>query len=86
MPEFEHVIAFHILMDGWCWVYLTNEPDSAVRMNAGDAVIIVGGDSHIMGTNRSRPEDPNLSIFYRPKDRPLPFVFNELREAVSRST
>jgi AraC-like DNA-binding protein len=78
MPEFEHVIAFHILMDGWCWVYLTNEPDSAVRMNAGDAVIIVGGDSHIMGTNRSRPEDPNLSIFYRPKDHPLPFVFNEL--------
>ena len=78
MPGFEHVIAFHIIMDGWCWAYLTDEPDSAIRLKSGDAVIIVGGESHIMGTERSKPEDPDLSKFYRPKDRSLPFVFSEL--------
>lgn len=78
MPEFEHVIAFHIIMDGWCWVYLTSDPDSAIRLEAGDAVIIAGGESHTMGTERSKPEDPDLTKFYRPSDRPLPFVFSEL--------
>ena len=65
-------------MDGWCWVYLTSDPDSAIRLEAGDAVIIAGGESHIMGTERSKPEDPDLTKFYRPSDRPLPFVFSEL--------
>jgi AraC-like DNA-binding protein len=78
MPEFEHVIAFHIIMDGWCWVYLSDQPDSAIRLETGDAVIIAGGESHIMGTERTKPEEPDLGKFYRPGDRPLPFVFNEL--------
>jgi AraC-like DNA-binding protein len=78
MPESEHVIAFHIIMDGWCWAYLTDEPQSAVHMKAGDALIVVGGDSHIMGTERTKPDPANLGIFYRPNDRALPFVFNEL--------
>lgn len=78
MPEFEHVIAFHIIMEGWCWVYLSEEPNSAIRLESGDAVIIAGGDSHIMGTERGKPDEPDLGKFYRPNDRPLPFVFNEL--------
>jgi AraC-like DNA-binding protein len=78
MPEFEHVIAFHIVMEGRCWVYLTDEPDSAVRLETGDAVIIVGGENHVMGSERSKPDDPDLSKYYRPNDRPLPFVLSEL--------
>jgi len=78
MPEFEHVIPFHIVLDGSCWVHITDKPDTAVRMEAGDAVIIAGGDAHIMGTERGKAAPPDLSIYYRPQDRPLPFVLSEL--------
>ena len=78
MPEFEHVIAFHIVMDGCCWVHLTDDPGSAVHLDTGDAVIIVNGDSHAMGSERGKPDEPDLSKYYRPHDRPLPFVLSEL--------
>jgi hypothetical protein len=78
MPEFEHIIAFHILRDGRCWAFITDEPEAAVHLEAGDAIIVVGGESHILGTERVKPDDPNLGIYYRPQDRPLPFVFKEL--------
>ena len=57
--EFEHVIAFHITMDGWCRVYLTDNTDSAVRPEAGDALIIAGGESHIMGTRTQSNRTPS---------------------------
>ncbi len=78
MPEFEHVIAFHIMMDGWCWVQLADGSEPAVRMEAGDAVILAGGDAHCMGSERGKRAEPDLDLYYRPTDRPLPFVLNEL--------
>lgn len=78
IPGSEHVIAFHVMMAGWCWAYLADEPESAVRLQEGDALIVVGGDSHIMGTERTKPEPADIAMFCRPHDRPLPFVFNEL--------
>lgn len=78
MPEFEHVISFHIMLDGCCWAQLGDQPDSAVYMKAGDAVIFPRGDSHVLGSQRGRRAAPDLSLYYRPKDRPLPFVLREL--------
>jgi AraC-like DNA-binding protein len=78
MPEFEHVIAFHLVLDGWCWAYLSGAPEAAVRLEAGDAVIIARGDSHAMGTERGKSELPDLSRYYRPQVRALPFVFDKV--------
>lgn len=77
MPEFEHVIAFHLMLDGWCWAQLADDEASAVRMEAGDAVIFAGGDAHVMGSDLGRRAAPNFSLYYRPRDRALPFVLNE---------
>jgi AraC-like DNA-binding protein len=77
MPEFEHVIAFHIMLDGWCWAQLADESEPAVRMEQGDAVIFVGGESHFMCTDPGMRASPDLSLYYRPQDRPLPFTLNE---------
>ncbi len=77
MPDFEHVIAFHIMMDGWCWAQLADESQPEVRLEQGDAVIFVRGDAHFMSTERGKRAAPDLSLYYRPHDRPLPFIFNE---------
>src|SRR3546814_5595699 len=45
MPDFEHVICFHILMEGACWAQLADESLPAIRLGVGDAVIFAGGDA-----------------------------------------
>ena len=78
MPEFEHVIAFHIVLDGGCWAQLADHSEPAVCMNAGDAIILAGGEPHYMGSEQGVRATPDMSLYYRPKDRPLPFILNEL--------
>jgi AraC-like DNA-binding protein len=78
MPAFEHVIAFHIMLDGWCWAHLADDSAPPIRLAAGDAVLFPQGDRHAMGTEPGRHAEPDLSLYYRPTDRPLPFVLAEL--------
>jgi AraC-like DNA-binding protein len=77
MPDFEHVISFHIMLDGWCWAQLADESQPAVRFEAGDILIFVRGDAHYLSTEPGKRAPPDFSIYYRPTDRPLPFIFNE---------
>ncbi|HKE43236.1 MAG TPA: AraC family transcriptional regulator [Steroidobacteraceae bacterium] len=77
MPDFDHVIAFHIMLDGWCWAQLDNQSEPPIRLESGDAVLFVRGDAHYMSTEVGRRSSPNLDMYYRPKDRTLPFVLNE---------
>ena len=77
MPDFEHVIAFHIVLNGNCWAALCDDLGFAVRMTAGDAIIFVGGDAHVMSAERGQRAAPDLSLYRRARERPLPFVFSE---------
>ena len=76
MPEFEHVVAFHIMLEGWCWAQLGDESEPAIRMNEGDVILFPQGDSHLMGTEPGRRSEPNHKLYYRPTDHPLPFVLD----------
>jgi AraC-like DNA-binding protein len=77
MPGCEHVIAFHIMLDGWCWAQLADESEPPIRMEAGDAVIFPRGEGHYMGPELGRRSEPNMDMYYRPIDRALPFVISE---------
>ena len=78
MPDFEHVIAFHIMLDGCCWAQLDDHSSPPVQLAAGDAILFPHGDPHSMSTEAGRCGQPNLDLYYRPTDRPLPFVLSEL--------
>lgn len=83
MPEFEHVVAFHIIMDGSAWAQLIDEPQSALRLDAGDAVIVPRGHRHSLSSeqdNQSEPgqrSEPDFGMFRRPTSDALPFVLRE---------
>ena len=62
MPGFEHVIAFHIMMEGWCWAQLADESQPEVRLEAGDAVVFVRGDAHFMSTELGERAAPDFGI------------------------
>jgi AraC-like DNA-binding protein len=78
MPEFEHVISFHIMLHGTCWAQLGDESQAAIRLEDGDAVIFAHGDGHVMSSEQGRRSTPSLDMYYRPSDRALPFVLSEL--------
>jgi AraC-like DNA-binding protein len=77
MPDAEHVIQFHALLQGSCWAVLTQEPKDGTRLNAGDIVIFPMGDGNIMSSSPGMHAEPNLDMYVRPPtDQHLPFIFH----------
>lgn len=77
MPDFERVISFHIMLDGHCWASLSDGSEPPVKLDSGDAVIFVRGEPHVMSSEPGGCAQPDMSMYHRPTDRPLPFVFSE---------
>jgi AraC-like DNA-binding protein len=63
MPEFDHVIGFHIVLDGRGWAQLVDDSRPAICLDVGDAVIIARGDGHSMSD--ARPYNPVLEALPR---------------------
>jgi AraC-like DNA-binding protein len=48
MPGAEHVMQYHVVIDGDCWASIVGE--SPVRLGAGDVVLFPKGDAHVMSS------------------------------------
>ena len=63
MPGAEHVMQYHVLIEGSCWAGVVGEPPR--RLGAGDIVVFPHGDAHAMSSAPElRPEGDGLA-FYR---------------------
>lgn len=49
----------------------------AVSLNAGDIIAFPKDARHTLCSSRGMRAEPNLAIYRYPRDRELPFVFNE---------
>jgi AraC-like DNA-binding protein len=69
-PSSDHVMEFHVLAEGECWVGLLDE--EPVRAQPGDVIIFPKGDPHALRSARELPLPPPEP----PKGTPdsLPFV------------
>ncbi|MBL4874685.1 MAG: AraC family transcriptional regulator [Rhodobacteraceae bacterium] len=79
MPESEHVVPFHIMMRGSCWIESTNSSFEPVKFDEGDVVIFPHGHGHAFVTTLGDRCPPELGMYRRFQDHPLPFVvdFND---------
>ena len=77
MPEFEQVIFFHIVLDGHCWAALRDDPSGAFRLGPGDAVVVPGGDRHVMSSAPGMRAEPAMDIYRPGGGQSLPYVFND---------
>jgi AraC-like DNA-binding protein len=74
MPDAEHVIMFHLIMSGSCWAQLsTGGSGPSVHLTAGDVLVVPNGQRHVMSSEPGERGTPNLSLYRRPVDQPLPF-------------
>lgn len=51
LPEVEHVIPFHIMLDGDGWAKSDNEVMPPLRVESGDVVMFPMGSSHVVTSN-----------------------------------
>ncbi|HEX5087892.1 MAG TPA: AraC family transcriptional regulator [Nocardioides sp.] len=72
----EHLIAFHVLTAGSCWVEAVDDPEPPVLMQAGEIVIFPGGEGNILASAPGMRGQPDLPRYYRPVDETLPFVID----------
>jgi AraC-like DNA-binding protein len=77
MPEFEHVIGFHVVLDGRGWAQLVDESQPAMCLDVGDAVIIARGDGHSISSEPGTHAVPDAGLYRRPASDALPFVLHE---------
>jgi AraC-like DNA-binding protein len=46
----ERVVSFHFITGGTCWARLPDDPASALRIEAGEIVVVPQGETHILGS------------------------------------
>ncbi len=62
MPEAEHVIEYHVLTSGECWVSLLDA--APVKMTRGDAVLLAQGDAHVVSSAPGMRADPGVESYF----------------------
>ncbi|HEX4299129.1 MAG TPA: AraC family transcriptional regulator [Devosia sp.] len=77
MPEASHVIAFHVMLAGSCWVETVHPSLGPFLVEAGDVILLPRGDPHVMGSAPGTGVAPDMTLYYRPVDRTLPFAFTK---------
>ena len=50
LPGVERVITFHLITGGSCWARLPADAASALRIDAGELLVVPQGDAHILGS------------------------------------
>ena len=51
LPPSDRVVSFHFVTEGECWAVLADDPASAVVLRAGEIVIVMQGEAHILGSS-----------------------------------
>ena len=46
----ERIVSFHFITGGACWARLPDDPASALRIEAGEILVVPQGESHILGS------------------------------------
>jgi AraC-like DNA-binding protein len=50
LPRSERVVSYHLITEGSCWARLPDDPASAIRLHAGELLVVPQGESHILGS------------------------------------
>ena len=70
LPGAQHVIEYHVVIDGCCWGGLIDEP--SVRLDAGDIIAFPQGAAHVLSSAPGMQAIPDLSYYRQPTADQLP--------------
>ena len=58
LPGADHLIAYHVVTSGRC--FATAVGGSAIPLEAGQVVMFINGQSHVMSSGPNMPADPPM--------------------------
>jgi len=73
MPTSEHLMSFHLVMEGAGWIEADRLGEAPRALEPGDVILMPRGDPHYLSSDPGVRVPPKLGDFYRPQDRQLPF-------------
>src|SRR5262249_24151756 len=74
-PGAQHVIEYHVVASGSCWISLVGDRFTLVKLEEGDIAVIPQGDPHVVSSAPGMRAEPNLEAHRRPEDpNALPFA------------
>jgi AraC-like DNA-binding protein len=71
MPGAEHVIEYHVVTAGECWVTVEGEPPR--RLQSGDIALLPQGDAHVVASAPGRRGVPDVDSFFELRRDQRPF-------------
>jgi AraC-like DNA-binding protein len=80
LPDAEHVISFHIMLSGECWVETMESGNPPVRLEEGDIIIFPHGHPHAFVTHLGERNPPDFQLYATAHGGPLPLML-DLQEA-----
>jgi hypothetical protein len=57
LPPCERVVSFHLVTDGACWAMLPHDRSSALRVDAGDVIVVPKGETHVLCSSPELPPE-----------------------------
>jgi len=58
----ERVVSFHFITGGACWARLPDDPASALRIEAGEILVVPQGETHILGSATNLHPVPSADV------------------------
>lgn len=65
LPGSERVIAYHLIVAGSCWAQVEGDPASAIRLEAGELLVIPHGHEHILGSTLDDTPVPSQPVLLK---------------------
>lgn len=66
IPGAEHVIEYHVMVEGHGWARVTNpEMGAPIRLSPGSIIAFPHGDTHILASEPDMMAEPDLDAFYQ---------------------
>jgi AraC family transcriptional regulator, alkane utilization regulator len=66
LPHAERVVSYHLITEGSCWAQVADDATSAIRVDAGELLVVPQGEPHLMGSSPGlapAPSDDLLSTY-----------------------
>lgn len=75
MPGAQHVIAYHVVVSGTCWLDASDAGDEPIALSAGTVVLFPQGDRHVLSSEPGLRAEFDHGVFDRPRpDDISPFM------------
>lgn len=62
LPRSDRVVSYHHIAEGSCWARLADDEHSAIRLEAGEVLVVPRGDAHLLGSDLGLEPTPSAPL------------------------